>query len=1651
MLSTTTGRTLAAALFSLCAVSAGHAATFVVTNTTSVSTSGGCDADCSLHDAIAAANATTAADVIEFNVSGTGVKTITLDADGLPTITRPVTIDGYTQTGAAVNTATNGSNAVLTVALTRQNPDPINDTLTTALNFSTTATGSIVRGIAFVQMGTTTVSFIGTDADNMVIDGNFFGTNAAGDADGGQAPGVAISVNAAANNVTIGGNTAAARNLFAGIDQGIELFGTNATVQNNTFGLEDNGTTALALGDVAVLTSGDGHEIGGTDANEGNVFANIDSHAIQVSNTSNGNSLLGNSFRDSNNGLAINLQAAGDSGTQVTPNDSNDVDTGANNLQNFPLILSAIRSGTTTNVTFEMVSAGSRTFRIELYGSDSADPSGFGEGERFVHTLDVTTNATGFVPTIASVSGNGLPAGDFVTATATDLTTGETSEFSAAVAIGQTITVNAANDTNDGTCNATHCSLREAINAANADAAFDLIVFAIPGTGPHIITVGSTGLPDLEHPVDILGGSQSGFQANTRADGGNDAVRPIVISAPSMDAGLNVLVIDPSAAGSRLFDLTFRDTDSDANAMILSTADEVSILGCAFGVNASGQGDGGSSPIGSAIHVTGNGNSIGGTSVQGRLQFGGLRQALAISGTQNRVRNATFGLAADGSPTLPITGPATIVVTGANNDFDSLTESPIRIVGNTGHGIAVTSSAVGNRLHGIVFSNNGGLAIDLVAAGDPSSGVTPNDGADADLGANGLQNFPTITLAERNPDGTGVIQGSLVTNPVNGTQYDIRLFHNASADPSGHGEGETFLGSVISTVNAAGLGTFQLIPSGLPVGGFISATASRRTGSLDTSEFSLARALINAPIIVTNTNTSGTGSLHQAILTANAQTGADRIHFAIPGAGPHRIDTGATGLPTVTGTTDIDGTSQAGSVVNTSPQGFNAILQVELMANAPVDGNARLLEFGPDASNSRLRGLSLFRSGGAADSDGLVVTQTQGVAVEGNQFGTDATGNSPTNAGFGVSVYLDNTQGGTIGGSVAARNLFANSRTDMLLSGDETIVSANLVGRRRDGTLTPPGGGSGMFVAGTDLLIGGAGNLANQVAGHSVGILIFSGSAELKQNTIIEPGSQPINLGPSGPDTNDPLDADTGPSGLQNHPVITSASTIGGITLVEGRIDSTPSTSFRIELFASGETALGLATATQFLVDTTVTTNAQGTATFSVGVSPARALGSLVTATATDLSGPVGATSELSPPVAVTGPDLVVTSTNDTNDGTCNSTHCSLREAMIAANANADPTRIRFGIPGAGPTFTITPQAALPNITQPLILDGYSQPGATANSNAAPPNNAVIRIVLDGTAIAGLGTNPPMLEVQSSDVEIRGLSIVGMDDGSNGNEGISTPTNINLVTANVRVRGNFIGLLPDGTTVDANRTGVSLGGEAPDTGNEIGGPLPEHQNIIAGSSQHGITGTAAGLVIQNNLIGTARDGVTDRGNVGNGIQLGGAFSALVIDNVIAHNDNGVVVTNSGRGVEIDPNSIHSNADLGIDLGGTGATPNDPLDADTGANNLTNKPELVITASSGPNRTISMTLNARPSTNYFVSYYGERSCPGSGLGEGELLLDTDSHTTNAGGTVVASKSLSLPSGFAEVTAIATDQVTGETSEFSSCAVVLTDTVFANSFE
>ncbi|MCX7640780.1 MAG: right-handed parallel beta-helix repeat-containing protein [Pyrinomonadaceae bacterium] len=275
---------------------------------------------------------------------------------------------------------------------------------------------------------------IGGGSSNTVI-GNYIGTNLAGNSSIGNKNGVSVDNNSSGNTIS--------NNLISGNEVGIEINeGNNNTIQANLIGTQANGTSPLGNSEAGIYIhqpTSTGNLVGGTLSGQGNVImfngngtlipGRFGEGGIIIFAGATGNRVYRNSINN-NAGLGIDLGSLNANG--VTANDPLDVDSGdGNNYQNFPQLTSAISSGSLTVIQGLLLSTPNRSFRIEFFSVPTADPSGNGEGAVFLGATNVTTNAAG-AATINFNASVGVTVGHFVTATATDLTTGDTSEFSAA-------------------------------------------------------------------------------------------------------------------------------------------------------------------------------------------------------------------------------------------------------------------------------------------------------------------------------------------------------------------------------------------------------------------------------------------------------------------------------------------------------------------------------------------------------------------------------------------------------------------------------------------------------------------------------------------------------------------------------------------------------------------------------------------------------------------------------------------------------------------------------------------------------------------------------------------------------------------------------------------------------------------------------------------------------------------------------------------------------------------------------------------------------------------------------------------------------------------------------------------------------------------
>ena len=164
-----------------------------------------------------------------------------------------------------------------------------------------------------------------------------------------------------------------------------------------------------------------------------------------------------------------------------------------------------------------------------------------------------------------------------------------------------------------------------------------------------------------------------------------------------------------------------------------------------------------------------------------------------------------------------------------------------------GSGVLVYDpGSTGNSIRGNSIFGNSGIGINLVGGTEDGFGVTANHPGGAVPGPNDLQNYPVLSAATVS-GATTTVAGSL--NSTAGRSFFIDIYRNSAPDPSGHGQGQVYVGSASMTTDGSGNGNFALLAPGNFLGQSFSATATdAATG--DTSEFSsdLPAAAGPAPI-----------------------------------------------------------------------------------------------------------------------------------------------------------------------------------------------------------------------------------------------------------------------------------------------------------------------------------------------------------------------------------------------------------------------------------------------------------------------------------------------------------------------------------------------------------------------------------------------------------------------------------------------------------------------------------------------------------------------------------------------------------------------------------------------------------------------------------
>jgi plastocyanin len=446
--------------------------------------------------------------------------------------------------------------------------------------------------------------------------------------------------------------------------------------------------------------------------------------------------------------------------------------------------------------------------------------------------------------------------------------------------------------------------------------------------------------------------------------------------------------------------------------------------------------------------------------------------------------------------------------------------------------------------------------------------------------------------------------------------------------------------------------------------------------------------------------------------------------------------------------------------------------------------------------------------------------------------------------------------------------------------------------------------------------------------------------------------------------------------------------------------------------------------------------------------------------------------------VAGASTPIVVNSSADPGDGICDLLECTVREAIDLANVAPGSDTIEFSI-GSGPV-TISPTDALPALTEPVVIDGTTQPGyqdspivtLDASQIAAGPNeldgisleggaSTVRGLVIDG----GFGCGVTLAEAGGDTIagNYIGVDASGTTTGVNTNSigvcaypsapgnqiGGIAPADRNVISGNTgnsgiylssdtnTVEGNYIGLDAGGVTPIPNLVGIRVTAA---NDNVIGGSSTAAANVVSGSRGSDVTIGQGSLrtVLEGNLIGTQADGTTaapSPTNGSNGIRVVTSDITQILGNTIAHHLHGVGVWveqdfGNGRHDLISGNQIFANRWGGIRLV-TGGNDDQPAPVLTSAR-----------ASAGGGTQVKGTLSADPSTAYGLEFFANApaySVDSNGYwtddGEGQRPLGSASVTTDETGAATFSVTVSGATVPGEsVTATATSP-TNDTSAFS----------------
>jgi hypothetical protein len=1164
------------------------------------------------------------------------------------------------------------------------------------------------------------------DSAGAQVDGNYIGTDVTGKAalpNGGDGIAYINGTGFILDNV-----------ISANLGNGVEIENKNGglVVAGNFIGTDATGTQALGNGLNGVLLDNGASEIyiGAIEHPTGNLItANARAGVAVAGVTSVGDWIVDNSIY-ANGTLGIDLGADG-----VTPNHSGSI-AGPNNLQNYP-ILTAAQSGSITSISGSLNSLPNTTYTLNFYANSSADPSGFGEGQTFVGTVAVTTDANGNVTFTAALPISNL-GGQWISATASDPAL-DTSEFSAdvlATASTQTLVQSLQANLPQSSTNANVMYLRvgagiapdKVIQALNAlvnvtqpvqidlllDGTYSYTNATIPSV-PSTVTlfIGGGALALFGNPTSTIAGTAFGvafgvpgqFQF-TSSDGAATLPPPQFVVPVAGFSPVQIFTgVILRTAGNQSINI---DGIISANVTVapaavtnlsLSAAPDAILPGRSVTVTVSA-----TDPFGNinpsytgTVHFTSLDRGAGVllpadytfTNADAGVHSFVNGVTLVTLGNQTVTATDTLHSSITGSTTVGV-NPKYTVFTANDSGDGSLRQAILDANANPGTHVIRFNIPASDPMTIALLSPLPILTNPVVIDGFTQPGSSPNTSANSDnavrlitLDGSNANSADGLTIAA----GNSKVRGLVINYFPNG----IHLQTNGSDQI----EGDSIQGVLIDNVSNNSIG-------GTTAGDANGLSSVHIAGNLATGNLVQGNSIGNL---------AGYG-----VFLDNAP--GNTIGGTIVGAGNIIGSTFMNGNGVFISGNQAQSNLVEGNYIGSDPQGdpmgFGSGLRITNAPNNTIGGTMA-------GTGNLIAGNSIGVAIGGITASGN--------EVEGNTIGVDPTGNLPESR-VGVTIAAPNN---TIGGAAqGAGNLIIGNGTGVQLIGTNATgnqVRGNWIGTNAAGT-AGLGNGIGIVISrgASNNLLGGATNGAGNTIAFSQGVGVQVGlnssdaattGNQIQGNSIHDNGGIGIDLGNDGVTVNDSA-GHVGPNNFQNFPVLSSASSSSTDTSISGTFSEAAEPNEAIILdFYAGPAAdpSGYGQGQTYLGSTSITTDANGNVNFAAALAVSNLAGEWISATATD---PSGNTSEFS---------LDVQATSAGSQTLAQELQAALPQSTTLVNEIAVSASLVLT-----PSTIIQAVYALTNVPQPvsviLNLGGgtYSTGGVAVN----PPANVTL-VVQNGT------------------------------------------------------------------------------------------------------------------------------------------------------------------------------------------------------------------------------------------------------------------------------------------------------------------------------